>query len=291
MNKKLIIAIVAVVVVVAAVFGGTALYAKIQNDRAPEELGLSTPTTEASTEPGTSTTTEAADLAGDWTVSDGSQAGYRVDEVLNGQDVTVVGRTDDVDGTLTIDGTELTTADVTVSMTTVATDNSNRDSQFLSILKTDQNPTSTFTLTEPVDISAITSGVASVEAVGDLTIAGVTQSVTVALEAQTTADGVEVSGSIPVTFSDFDVDAPTSASSRSRTPAPSRCCSSSRSSRLRSSRLGSSSRDQTRRQASARARAPKGSSSALFSPPRVSSRTRRSHSRTANPPKIHHWSA
>lgn len=208
MNKKLIIAIVAVVVVVAAVFGGTALYAKIQNDRAPEELGLSTPTTGASAEPGTTTTTDAADLAGDWTVSDGSQAGYRVDEVLNGQDVTVVGRTDDVDGTLTIDGTELTAADVTVSMTTVATDNSNRDGQFLSILKTDQNPTSTFTLTEPVDISAITSGVASVEAVGDLTVAGVTQSVTVALEAQTTADGVEVSGTVPVTFSDFGVDAP-----------------------------------------------------------------------------------
>ncbi len=54
----------------------------------------------------------------------------------------------------------------------------------------------------------MSSGVASVEAVGDLTIAGVTKSVTVALEAQTTADGVEVSGTIPVTFSDFGVDAP-----------------------------------------------------------------------------------
>lgn len=206
MKKKLIIAVVALVVVIAAVVGGTALYAKIENDKAPDELGLSTPTATASE--GTGETADPADLAGGWTVADGSQAGYRVDEVLNGQDVTVVGRTDDVDGTLTIDGTELTAADVTVSMITVATDNSSRDSQFLDILKTAENPTSTFTLTEPVDISAVTSGVASVEAVGDLTVAGVTKSVTVALEAQTTADGVEVSGSIPVTFSDFGVDAP-----------------------------------------------------------------------------------
>lgn len=206
MKKKLIIAVIALVVVVAAVVGGTALYAKIENDKAPEELGLSTPTASASTETGE--TADPADLAGDWTIADGSQAGYRVDEVLNGQDVTVVGRTEDVDGTLTIDGTELSAADITVSMTTVATDNSNRDSQFLDILKTAENPTSTFTLTEPVDISAVSSGVASVQAVGDLTIAGVTKSVTVALEAQTTADGVEVSGTIPVTFSDFGVDAP-----------------------------------------------------------------------------------
>ena len=206
MKKKLIIAVIALVVVVAAVVGGTALYAKIENDKAPEELGLSTPTASASTETGE--TADPTDLAGDWTIADGSQAGYRVDEVLNGQDVTVVGRTEDVDGTLTIDGTELSAADITVSMTTVATDNSNRDSQFLDILKTAENPTSTFTLSEPVDISAVSSGVASVEAVGDLTIAGVTKSVTVALEAQTTADGVEVSGTIPVTFSDFGVDAP-----------------------------------------------------------------------------------
>lgn len=206
MKKRLIIAVIALVVVVAAVVGGTALYAKIENDKAPEELGLSTPTASAST--GTGETADPADLAGDWTIADGSQAGYRVDEVLNGQDVTVVGRTEDVDGTLTIDGTELSAADITVSMTTVATDNSNRDSQFLDILKTAENPTSTFTLTEPVDISAVSSGVASVQAVGDLTIAGVTKSVTVALEAQTTADGVEVSGTIPVTFSDFGVDAP-----------------------------------------------------------------------------------
>jgi len=128
--------------------------------------------------------------------------------VLNGQDVTVVGRTSDVEGTVTIDGTSLSAADVTVSMTTITTDNSNRDGQFLDILKTSEFPTATFTLTEPVDVSGVTKGTTSVQAKGELTVAGVSAPVVVALDAQTTATGVEVSGSIPVTFSDFGVDAP-----------------------------------------------------------------------------------
>ena len=207
MPKKWIIALAVLVVAVLAVVGGTALYARIENNRAPDELALSTPSAPAadSTPAGP---VELDSLAGTWTVSDGSQAGYRVDEVLNGQDVTVVGRTTDVTGSVTVTGSELTAADVTVSMTSVTTDNSSRDRQFLDILSTSEHPTATFVLTSPVDIAAIADGVADVEAAGDLTVAGVTRPVTVTLGAQTTAGGVEVSGSIPVTFSDFDVDAP-----------------------------------------------------------------------------------
>lgn len=208
MQKKWIIALVVVVVAVLAVVGGTALYAKIENDRAPDELALTSPTAAASSTGTPAGPVDLASLAGTWTISDGSQAGYRVDEVLNGQDVTVVGRTSDVTGSVTVTGSELTAADVTVSMTSVTTDNSSRDRQFLDILSTSEHPTSTFTLTSPVDIAAIAGGVASVEATGDLTVAGVTRPVTVQFDAQTTADGVEVSGSIPVTFADFDVDAP-----------------------------------------------------------------------------------
>ncbi len=204
MKRKLVIALTALVVLAGIVWGGTAIYAKVRNDRAPEALGLSTPSAGA--------TAQAApaveELAGTWTVADGSQAGYRVDEVLNGQDVTVVGRTSDVEGSVTIDGTDLTAADVTVAMTTITTDSGSRDGQFLDILKTDEHPTATFTLTEPVGIAAVADGVASVQATGDLTVAGVTQEVVVDLDAQTTAGGVEVSGSIPVTFSDYDISAP-----------------------------------------------------------------------------------
>lgn len=205
MKHKLVIAVVALLALAGIAVGGSALYAKIENDKAPDALALSTPT---ATTDGASPGLTEQDLAGTWTVSDGSQAGYRVAEVLNGQDVTVVGRTSDVEGTVTIDGTSLSAADVTVSMTTITTDNSNRDGQFLDILKTSEFPTATFTLTEPVDVSGVTEGTTSVQAKGELTVAGVSAPVVVALDAQTTATGVEVSGSIPVTFSDFGVDAP-----------------------------------------------------------------------------------
>ena len=205
MKHKLVIAVVALLALAGIAVGGSALYAKIENDKAPDALALSTPT---ATTDGASPGLTEQDLAGTWTVSDGSQAGYRVAEVLNGQDVTVVGRTSDVEGTVTIDGTSLSAADVTVSMTTITTDNSNRDGQFLDILKTSEFPTATFTLTEPVDVSGVTEGTTSVQAKGELTVAGVSAPVVATLDAQTTATGVEVSGSIPVTFSDFGVDAP-----------------------------------------------------------------------------------
>ncbi|WP_093182258.1 YceI family protein [Sanguibacter gelidistatuariae] len=73
-------------------------------------------------------------------MGDGSQAGYRVAEVLYGQDVTVVGRTDDVTGTVTVEQGRLTAASVTVDMTTVTTDSSDRDDHFLSFLRTGQFP-------------------------------------------------------------------------------------------------------------------------------------------------------
>lgn len=86
MKRKLVIALTALVVLAGIIWGGTAIYAKVRNDRAPEALSLSTPSA--------GTTGQEApvveDLAGTWTVADGSQAGYRVDEVLSGQDVTVV---------------------------------------------------------------------------------------------------------------------------------------------------------------------------------------------------------
>lgn len=216
MRKKWIIIGASLLVLIAAVWGGSAIYANVENGRALDELALSTPaatsaapaTAGASATDAPATTAGATDLAGTWTVRDGSQAGYRVKEVLNGQDVTVVGRTTGVTGTATVEGTSLTAATVTVDMKNVTTDNSSRDGQFLGILKTSEFPTSTFTLTGPVDIGAISNGVATVQAPGELTVAGVTQKVTATLSAQVTADGVEVQGSIPVTFKDYGIDAP-----------------------------------------------------------------------------------
>lgn len=204
MRKKLIVAGLLLVVAIAAVWGGSVIYASVENGRAADQLSLSTPTSGA----GPVGTLDAAELPGTWKISAGSQAGYRVKEVLNGQDVTVVGRTTEVSGEAGIYGTSLTSATAVVEMGNVATDNGSRDRQFQGILKTTEFPTSTFTLTSPVDIAAIAGGSASAEASGELTIAGVTRAVTVSLEAQTMDGSVEVQGSIPVTFADSGIAAP-----------------------------------------------------------------------------------
>lgn len=204
MRKKLILAGMVLVLAVAAVWGGSVIHANVQNDRASGELTLSPQTPGA----GAPASIDPADLSGTWRIAPGSRAGYRVDEVLNGQHATVVGRTDEVKGQATIDGTSLTAAQVVVEMNGLATDNDSRDRQFQSIVKTLDFPTSTFTLTKPVDIGAVAGGTTTVLAAGDLTIAGVTRPVTASLKTQATNAGVEVQGSIPVSFADFGVHAP-----------------------------------------------------------------------------------
>lgn len=151
--------------------------------------------------------TDVTALGGTWTAQPGSFAGYRVDEVLRGNHATVTGRTDQVDAQVTLDGGSVTAATVTVDMASVHTDQPPRDLYFRSTaLSTDEFPTATFTLTDP---ATLTDGSAEVTLTGDLTIKGVTKPVTVDAQAgQTAADAVQVVGSIPMTFADFGVEAP-----------------------------------------------------------------------------------
>jgi polyisoprenoid-binding protein YceI len=153
---------------------------------------------------------DTSNLSGDWKIGAGSTAGYRVAEVLNGTDVTVVGKTEGVSGTITVDGSTLKGATVKVDVGTIATDQAPRDDYFRSTaMEVSKYPDATFKLTQPVDAAVPASGkVATVEATGELTMHGVTQTVTVPLQAALTADGVQVSGSIPVTFADYGVEAP-----------------------------------------------------------------------------------
>ena len=156
--------------------------------------------------PTLSSTAAASELDGDWSVAEDSFAGYRVNEVLNGQDVTVTGRTSDVSGQIGIADSTLTSATVEVELATVATDESARDDYFRSqALDTDEFPTATFELTAPVEVAADGGDLALV---GDLTIRDVTQEVTVTAQAATAGEDLQVVGSAPITFADYDVQAP-----------------------------------------------------------------------------------
>ncbi|MFE6971677.1 YceI family protein [Isoptericola sp. NPDC057653] len=157
----------------------------------------------------TAVTADPADLDGAYAVGDGSEAGYRVDEVLAGKDVTVVGRTSEVTGSATIAGGELTEATIDVDMASIETDESQRDARFQDILGTAEFPTATFELSEPVDVSAVADGeTVTVDAAGTMTIQGVPQDVTATLQVRLTEDGAAVSTQVPVTFADYGVTAP-----------------------------------------------------------------------------------
>lgn len=217
-KKSLVLTGIGIVVVLVGVGAvvGPKLYREVvaaSNAEVPS-LGISDTTISESE------TSEPESFAGEWFLTNGSQAGYRVDEVLNGTDVTVTGRTDELTGTLTIeaddkdaeDGTlTLSAAEFTVDVASISTDNPSRDSYFAErAIDTTQYPEATFSLSEPVSFDRIPEqgDVEQVAAVGDLTIAGVTQQVTVDVAVRSDGNVAEVAGSIPITFANFGVEAP-----------------------------------------------------------------------------------
>jgi polyisoprenoid-binding protein YceI len=151
----------------------------------------------------------ATSADGTWQVSRGSQAGYRVKEVLFGQNTEAVGRTSKISGQLTVAGTTVTRAGFTVDLASVASDQNRRDEQFRGrIMETSRYPNAAFTLTAPVDLHAVPTVGAELtaKATGELTIKGTTNQVTFAVRATRTGnDTFAVSGSIPVRFADYKI--------------------------------------------------------------------------------------
>ncbi|WP_432541916.1 YceI family protein [Kineococcus sp. SYSU DK002] len=201
------LAVLAALLVVAA-FVGPRVYAALAADDAAAPL-----TTTAATAATTPTAaSDDATLDGTWAIAPGGTAGYRVEEVLNGQDVTVTGRTDQVSGALTVTAGQLTAATVSVDLASVTTDSSQRDGQFRSsrIMDVEQHPTADLALTEPVPLGGLDVGsTLAVDLVGTLTLKGTTRDVTIPATVQRTAeDAVTVTGSLGLTWSDYGVQAP-----------------------------------------------------------------------------------
>ncbi|MFC7025011.1 YceI family protein [Promicromonospora thailandica] len=189
-----------VVVGAAAAIWGPGLYADRANEAAAEAPAL-----EQSVAP----LPDGDAAAGTWTIGEGSFAGYRVEEVLQGNDVTVTGRTEDVTGSVTVADGAISAATVEVDIASVATDEAPRDAYFRDqAMEAGTFPTATFELTEPAPIE---EGATAVELTGELTIHGETRPATVEAEVAgdaTSGEPVQVVGSVPITFADFDVQAP-----------------------------------------------------------------------------------
>jgi polyisoprenoid-binding protein YceI len=157
------------------------------------------------------------DVAGTWTVAADSLAGYRVREQLASlaAESDAVGRTNQVSGTITLDTsgdtTTLTAGSLTVDTTSITSDESRRDNRMRNEgLETDSFPTATFVLTAPVEIpAAALDGIPSdVTLTGDLTLHGVTKSVSIPAQAQLVNGTISVAGSISFPLSDYAIVAP-----------------------------------------------------------------------------------
>jgi polyisoprenoid-binding protein YceI len=208
---KLIVA--GAVAVVALVTIGTFVYINFVEDKAPTPLALTPSGTGAGS--GTTATTGApvssSSLSGTWRPTTDSVVGYRVKENLFGQANTAYGRTSTVNGTLTLDGTTVTAADLSVDMTTVKSDQDRRDNQFRGrIMDTAAYPTATFKLGQPIKLDTLPTEATpvTVKATGQLTLRGTTKPVTIDLKAQRKGANIEVNGTVPITFAEWNIPSP-----------------------------------------------------------------------------------
>lgn len=148
----------------------------------------------------------AGDFSGSW-------VGYRVqEELVNVGGVEAVGRTPDISGTITVEGTAVTAADLTADLTTLRSDERFRDGQLgRQGIQTDLFPTAMFVLTEPIELGEVPAEgePVAVEAVGDLTLHGVTQNVTIPLNAVWQGDIIGVAGSLTFPWELFEMERPT----------------------------------------------------------------------------------
>ena len=208
-RRRLIVGAIGVAVLIVLVaFLGPYIYIHFIEGPAPAKLALpeSSGSTTSSTSKGSASTMSSLD--GTWNVGTGSMAGYRVQEVLVGQNATAVGRTSKIWGFFSIAGSTVTKATFTVDMASVVSDQSERNAHFDgSIMDVSQYPTASLTLTTPIDLGTIPAdgAVAHYNAVGNLDMHGVTKSVSFPVTAERSGSAIDVLADIPITFSEWNI--------------------------------------------------------------------------------------
>jgi polyisoprenoid-binding protein YceI len=225
MYRPVLIRLVLAIILVGIVAGGGyGLWILFLQPPGPAAVNVSTvPIPSISASGSASLPTTPASFDGTWKVdtsigsssdSTSSFVGYRVQEQLaNIGANTAVGRTPDVSGILTLQGTIVTAVEVTANLATLKSNDDRRDGQLhRQALETDQFRAATFKLTQPIDLgTAPAEGQAvSVTATGDLTLHGKTKSVQIPLKAKRAGGVIAVTGSLEITFADFGIVKPTS---------------------------------------------------------------------------------
>jgi hypothetical protein len=175
MQRSAKIALIAVVAVI--VIGGAGFYWFVLRDTAPPVVTLGDA-------PAATTGGAPASADGNWKVqqetspeADSSDytvfVGYRVMELFAGDTIKkeAVGRTVDVTGTMTIKGQTVPSAEIDATLTSLKSDRSPRDN-----------------------------------IIRDLTLHGQTKSVTVPLDTRWNGANIQITGLVPITFSDYNIE-------------------------------------------------------------------------------------
>lgn len=208
-RRGLLVTGVAITVLAAIAIAGTLL---LGSHHAPSPLSLGSPAPAAA----------KGSLAGSWKVGAGSEAGYRVREQFINQPAPTeaVARTTQISGGLQVSvaGPTIHASAVHFKANLAALVSQDKYANYQAYqrdffvrsiyLQTDSFPSADFTA-DSVDIPlASDPGPASLTVSGKLTLHGETKSVTTQVQAQRTANGVEVAGSINVDMRDFNVSVP-----------------------------------------------------------------------------------
>ena len=210
--KKLIIIVVAVLVLGA---GGWLAYDNLFSSTADEEFSLDSSTSPSTTVgsgvPSGDKSDGVAALSGTWVTDAASEAGYRIVEDTPTGEKTVTGRTNTVEGAVTLADGSLTATAVTVDLASVASDQPLRDTAFRdTIMKTSEFPNAAFTQTDAVTLPSGASPTApiTVEVPGTLELRGVSKPATATIDAVSDGTVVTVVGKVEVKLADFDIDPP-----------------------------------------------------------------------------------
>jgi polyisoprenoid-binding protein YceI len=169
-------------------------------------------TTETPATAGGSTWTVDASI-GSFSDFSSSFAGYRVQEQLvNVGGNTAVGRTPEVTGELTLDGTTVTAASFRVQLSGLESDDSRRDGRVGEALAVRQYPQAVFVLGAPIQLGSIPADGQEVNAVGagKLKIRGVTRDVEFPLTAALSGDVLTIKGALEIRLADFSIPKPSS---------------------------------------------------------------------------------
>ena len=210
-RRRLIAGVIgAAVLIVLVAFLAPYIYIHFIEGPAPSKLELpeSSTTAPSGTSKGSASPSTSSSLDGSWNVGAESMAGYRVQEVLVGQNATAVGRTSKVWGSLSITASTVTKGTFTVDMASVVSDQSERNAHFDgSIMNVSQYPTASLTLTAPIELGTIPAegSVAHYNAVGNLDMHGVTKSVSFPVTAERVGSAIDVLADIPITFSEWNI--------------------------------------------------------------------------------------